>query len=61
MIRANRSQKPVIRSKKRIFHMFLTVFDSFPLFYAQQQSAPVALRSVSFFKERREQFALATL
>ena len=30
--------------------MFLTAFDSFPTFYAQEQIDPIAIRSVTLFK-----------
>ena len=30
--------------------LFLTAFDSFPTFYAQEQIDPIAIRSVTLFK-----------
>ena len=46
MIRVNRSQKQAIRLKFLTFNMFLTVF---PLFYAQERIAHVALRLFALF------------
>ena len=43
------------------FTMFLTVFPCFSAFYTQEQLAPIALRSIAFLKEQREQFVLGAL
>ena len=35
------------------FTMFLTVFPCFSAFYTQEQLAPIALRSIAFFKRAK--------
>ena len=50
VIRVNRSQKTNDWLKRIcIFRMFLTVFHCFSSFYAQEQIAPIALRSIALF------------
>ena len=61
VIRANHYKKTSNLFKRSVFLCFWQFFTIFPSFYAQEQIAPVTVRSIELFKERQEWFALVAL
>ena len=56
-----RTQKRSIRSRKNVFFESFSFLTVFPLFIPKDRIAPIDLRSLIFFKDRRDRFALVNL